>query len=142
LVGQCGPNTIPLEVKIGFDVFIGGMIAGAIIGADGPILGSVAFAEDTGVAATATGATGNIEGVVSVGARVEARNLSEQLTLSEARAGAGERIMQGNMRDPRFPADTWGKFQHVHTTPEGESIVIHYWERLVDGLRTGFKFKD
>jgi len=85
---------------------------------------------------------GAIEGAVSQGARTEARTLAEQLSLKEARAGAGERIMQGKINDPKFPADEWAKMQHVHTTPEGQNIVIHYWERTVDALRTGFKFKD
>lgn len=83
-----------------------------------------------------------IEGSVSAGARTEAANLAEQLTLKEAQAGAGERIMQGNIKDTRFPADTWSKMQYVHTTPDDQSIVIHYWQRVTDGFRTGFKFKD
>lgn len=85
---------------------------------------------------------GAIEGAVSQGARTEARTLAEQLSLKEAQAGAGERIMQGKINDPKFPADEWAKMQHLHTTPEGQNIVIHYWERLGDALRTGFKFKD
>lgn len=81
---------------------------------------------------------------VSAGAavRTEARNLSEKLTMDEARAGAGERIMQGKINDTAFPEDTWAKMQHVHETPSGASIVIHYWERIVDSFRTGFKYKD
>jgi len=90
----------------------------------------------------ATGGTEVIEGAVSAGARTEAQNLAEQLTLKEAQSGAGRQIMQGSIKDPKFPADTWAKMQHTHTTPEGQNIVIHYWQRLVDGLRTGFKFKD
>ncbi|MFH0727105.1 MAG: RHS repeat-associated core domain-containing protein [Pseudomonadota bacterium] len=88
------------------------------------------------------GTTEIIEGAVSAGVRTEARNLAEQLTLKEAQAGAGQRIMQGGIKDPRFPADTWAKMQHVHKTPEGQNTVIHYWQRLKDGFSTGFKFKD
>ena len=79
---------------------------------------------------------------VSSGARTEARNLAEQLTLKEAQAGAGQQIMKGGIKDPRFPADTWAKMQHVHKTSEGQNIVIHYWKRLKDGFNSGFKFKD
>ncbi len=93
------------------------------------------------------GLTGAVEGTacrgaISAGVRTEARNLTEQLTLKEAQAGAGNRIMQGQIKDPRFPEDTWAKMQHVHEAPEGESIVIHYWQQLKEGFRTGFKFKD
>ncbi|WP_445369953.1 RHS repeat-associated core domain-containing protein (plasmid) [Methylomonas sp. BW4-1] len=83
-----------------------------------------------------------VSGLVSPGVRTEAQNLAEQLTLKEAHAGSGERIMQGKINDPLFPEDEWAKMQHVHTTPEGENIVIHYWERIEDAFRTGFKFKN
>jgi len=74
--------------------------------------------------------------------RTEAKNLAEQLTVQEAQAGAGRRIMQGQINDPRYPANQWAKMQHMHQTPTGHNIVIHYWERLKDSFRTGFKFKD
>ncbi len=79
---------------------------------------------------------------LAAGARTEAHNLAEQLTLDEAKAGAGARIMQGKIGDARYPEEAWAKMQHVHQTPTGQNIVIHYWERLVDGVRSGFKFKD
>ena len=85
--------------------------------------------------------SGAVKGAVSAGARTEAANLAEQLALKEAGAGAGERIMPGAIKDPRFPADIWAKMQHMHETPGGGNIVIHYWQRLADGFRTGFKFK-
>ncbi len=88
------------------------------------------------------GTTEIVKGAVSKGARIEARNLAEQLTLNEAKAGAGKRIMQGKIKDPNFPADTWKKMQHVHNTSEGQNITIHYWQRIKDGFATGFKFKD
>src|SRR5262249_46646015 len=80
-------------------------------------------------------------GICRAVARTEAANLAEQLTLKEAEAGAGKRIMQGRIKDVLFPEADWAKMQHVHMTPEGQNIVIHYWERLRDGFRTGFKFK-
>jgi RHS repeat-associated protein len=74
-------------------------------------------------------------------ARTEAGNLAEQLALKEAEAGAGTRIMQGKINDRLYPGDIWAKMQHIHTTPEGTNIVIHYWQNLLNGIRTGFKFK-
>ena len=57
-------------------------------------------------------------------------------------AGAGERIMKGLIKDPAYPEEIWAKMQHVHEALDGESkIVIHYWENLETGLRTGFKIK-
>lgn len=79
---------------------------------------------------------------VTQAVRSEASNLSEQLTMEEAKAGAGSRIMQGKINDSRYPEDIWAKIQHTHTTPEGTNIVVHYWQNLVSGIRTGFKFKN
>jgi RHS repeat-associated protein len=70
-----------------------------------------------------------------------ASDLSEQLALEEAQAGAGTRIMEGEIGDPDYPEDVWAKMQHVHENPGGSNIVIHYWENLESGLREGFKFK-
>jgi RHS repeat-associated protein len=69
--------------------------------------------------------------------RTEARNLAEQLALKEAKAGAGNRIMQGAIKDSKFPEDVWAKMQHTHG-----NTTIHYWKNLKTGERTGFKFKD
>jgi RHS repeat-associated protein len=70
-----------------------------------------------------------------------ATDLSEQLTLEEAQAGAGRRIMEGRINDPKYPEDAWAKMQHVHQNPSGTKTVIHYWEHLPTGLREGFKRK-
>jgi RHS repeat-associated protein len=69
--------------------------------------------------------------------RTEARNLAEQIALKEAEAGAGNRIMEGLIKDPQFPENIWAKMQHVH----GDT-TIHYWQNLQTGERIGFKFKD
>jgi RHS repeat-associated protein len=74
-------------------------------------------------------------------AEVGANDLSEQLALEEAQAGAGTRIMEGQIGDPDYPEDLWAKMQHVHENPDGSNTVIHYWENLETGLREGFKFK-
>jgi hypothetical protein len=70
-----------------------------------------------------------------------ATSLSEQLTLEEAEAGAGARIMEGKINDPEYPENVWAKMHHEHVNPSGSKIVVHYWENLVTGVRGGFKFK-
>jgi hypothetical protein len=91
---------------------------------------------------------------LSAGVRTQAGNLAEQLVLREAQAGAGTRILQGAIKDPRFPEAVWAKMQHVHKTPigvsitdkgvaawsYGQTIAIHYWQNLQTGARIGFKF--
>lgn len=69
------------------------------------------------------------------------RNLEEQITLEEAEAGAGDRIMKDDIKDPHYPKDKWKKVEHIHKGPKG-NIEIHYWEDLVTGARHGFKFKN
>jgi RHS repeat-associated protein len=64
-----------------------------------------------------------------VGAEVAeegASNLGEQLTLEEAEAGAGERIMEGRINDPAYPEDEWAKMSHVHEYPDGSKTEIHF----------------
>ncbi|MDQ6772223.1 MAG: hypothetical protein M3024_04425 [Candidatus Dormibacteraeota bacterium] len=73
-------------------------------------------------------------------ARTEAQVLAEKLSLDEARAGAGRRIMQGRINDSQYPEDVWAKMQHVHQHLDGTRTVIHYWENLLTGVRKGFKF--
>lgn len=73
--------------------------------------------------------------------RRSAENLAEQLAMEEAKGGAGTRIMQGKINDPRYPKDVWAKMQHVHEHPGGAKTVIHYWENQQTGSREGFKFK-
>ena len=73
----------------------------------------------------------------SNGVRTAAANLAEQLSLKEAQSGAGERIMEGLIKDPKFPEDIWAKMQHVHG-----DMNIHYWKNLQTGESSGFKFKN
>jgi hypothetical protein len=73
--------------------------------------------------------------------RTEARNLTEQLTLKEAEAGAGRRIMEGRIKDPAFSEDVWAKMSHTHEASGGSVTEIHYWLNLITGERQGFKFK-
>jgi len=73
--------------------------------------------------------------------RSQPANLAEKFTLDEAMGGAGRRIMQGRIKDPRYPENVWAKMEHVHNHPGGGRTVIHYWENLRTGAREGFKFK-
>ena len=72
--------------------------------------------------------------------RTEERNLAEQLTMAEARSGAGREIMAGRIRDARYPASLWSKMSHTHLNPDGSVIEIHYWLNRETGATEGFKF--
>lgn len=74
--------------------------------------------------------------------RTEPRDLGEKLTLDEAKAGAGKRIMEGQINDPNYPEDKWAKKQHTRKNQDGTSTTIHYWEDLTTGVKEGFKFKN
>jgi hypothetical protein len=69
-----------------------------------------------------------------------ATDLGEQLTLEEAAAGAGSRIVEGEINDPTTQR-TWAKMHHEHVNPDGTKAIVHYWENLGTGLRKGFKLK-
>jgi RHS repeat-associated protein len=75
-------------------------------------------------------------------ARTESRSLAEQLTMAEAKGGAGSEIMAGKVKDARYPAESWAKMQHTHQHADGSQSVIHYWKDRVSGAMEGFKFKD
>ncbi|HVC78162.1 MAG TPA: RHS repeat-associated core domain-containing protein [Candidatus Micrarchaeaceae archaeon] len=77
-----------------------------------------------------------------LGVRFTARNLAEKLALKEAMGGAGRRIMQGRIKDLRYPGWLYAKMSHIHVHPGGVTTEIHYWQNLVTGRRFGFKFKD
>ncbi|HEX8172203.1 MAG TPA: RHS repeat-associated core domain-containing protein [Thermoanaerobaculia bacterium] len=97
--------------------------------------------QDTPYFIFAGGIIGLARGLARAAVRTEATNLAEQLTLEEAKAGAGRRIMEGRIDDLRYPEQIWAKMEHVHVNPEGVKIVIHYWKNLVTGVMEGFKFK-
>lgn len=73
--------------------------------------------------------------------RTEPTSLGEKLALEEAMEGAGERIMEGKINDPRYPETEWAKKSHVRRLPDGNQVEIHYWENILTGQRHGFKFK-
>lgn len=72
--------------------------------------------------------------------RTYPNNLEEQLTLEEARNGQGREIMKGQTNDPEWYG--WQKMQHIHKTPTGDNITIHFWKNPITGEVTGFKFKE
>jgi LysM repeat protein len=73
------------------------------------------------------------------------RTLAEQLTLQEARAGAGEVIMRDLADEPRlvdnYGPGEWVKKQHVHRKPDGDKINIHWFHNESTGQDVEFKFK-
>ena len=76
--------------------------------------------------------------------RTEPKDLSEQLALDEAKAGAGDEMekLKDKIKDPRYPKEYWAKKQHIHEKPDGTNINVHYWEHRLTGQRHGFKFKN
>ena len=78
-------------------------------------------------------------------AREEPKNLEEQLALEEAKGKSQDvedEIMQGKIKDPRYPESEWKKVDHVHAKPDGTNIDIHYWEHRFTGEKREFKFKN
>jgi hypothetical protein len=59
--------------------------------------------------------------------------------MDEAKGGAGERIMQGKIKDPRYPEHLWAKMQHVHEGLDGSKVTVHYWQNLDTKASHGFK---
>jgi RHS repeat-associated protein len=75
--------------------------------------------------------------------RTDPQNLCEKLTMDEAKGGAGKRIMQGKINDPRYPEDKFAKMEWTHYDCNGKKVAtIHYWKNLETGELSGFKFKD
>jgi RHS repeat-associated protein len=72
--------------------------------------------------------------------KTSARKLAEKLTIAEARTRA-KRIMKGKLKDPHFPEIRWSKMQHIHRSPDGTNIVVHYFLDRWTGKTKGFKFK-
>ncbi|GAC1431733.1 MAG: hypothetical protein NVSMB62_28750 [Acidobacteriaceae bacterium] len=114
----------------------------------GVFTGPLAPFVEGGLVAAETGliAWNVYEAMPMAGERTEPADLTEDLTLQEAQAGAGCRIMKGKIRDPKYPEDRWAKMEHIHksinkATNETREVVVHYWRDLVTGLRHGFKFK-
>jgi len=81
-------------------------------------------------------------GLLRAAVRVEARNLTEQLAMAEARGGVGTEIMFGKIKDSRYPSDQWAKMSYTRKTAGGETIEIHYWRNRDTGAMEGFKYKN
>jgi hypothetical protein len=78
------------------------------------------------------------------GARTEPKDLQEQLTLEEAKGGAGEPIMQGRLKDPKYNSKTGthDKMGHNHDHGDGTSTEVHYDRNRKTGEGSGYKIKD
>ena len=72
--------------------------------------------------------------------RTRARNLSEKLTMDEARGGAGVEIMAGRIKDPRYPTERWAKMSHTHRHTSESQTEVHYWKNRETGATEGYKF--
>jgi RHS repeat-associated protein len=96
-----------------------------------------------GVLAGGLGALPSMGGGAGAGSMVgrPAANLAEQLTMQEAQAGAGSIIMRGPFGDPKYQGCGWVKMQHIHKTPCGNTINVHYMKNLKTGATDKFKFK-
>lgn len=89
-----------------------------------------------------TAEVGGEVGGAKAAVRTEPANLSEQLTMEEAKSGAGEEIMKGKIKDPKYPADKWAKMSHTHENPDGSIVEVHYWKNRSTGATEGYKFKN
>jgi len=77
-------------------------------------------------------------------ADAEPGDLCEQLALAEAKAGAGEVIMNNLADEPRLVAHygkgPWVKKQHTHNCFDGRKLVIHYFHNPRTGQNVELKF--
>ncbi len=112
----------------------------AVKGGEAAAAGIAELADEASVAAEDTQAL--IEDGTLV--RTEPQNLSEQLTMEEAKNNPGQEIMQGQIRGPAYPGANWAKMQYVHRPLDSSAanITTHYWENRLTGEKEGFKFKD
>lgn len=69
-------------------------------------------------------------------------DLAEDLALAEAHGSTtADRIMEGKIKDSRYPEDVWGKFEHIHRARDGSTIAVHFWRNLQTGEEHGHKIK-
>ncbi|MBA4163082.1 MAG: hypothetical protein C0510_00395 [Erythrobacter sp.] len=67
-------------------------------------------------------------------------SLAEQLAIESARGNSrARRIMEGQINDPRYPEDVWGKYQYVHHRLFSGNITVHFWRNLQTGSEHGYK---
>ena len=86
--------------------------------------------------------TGTIDHASIHTGRHIAENLTEQLVMAEAKAGAGVlAVAADKIGDPRFAGGNWAKFHHSHELPGGGTSVVHYMKNLFNGQMVDFKFK-
>jgi RHS repeat-associated protein len=77
------------------------------------------------------------------GSRTEPRDLEEQLTLEEAKAGAGEPY-KGKLGDPKYDPETGteDKRTHHHEHGDGTSTEVHWDVNRETGESSNYKIKD
>jgi hypothetical protein len=68
-------------------------------------------------------------------------NLAEELTMEDALAGGGNKIMDGPFGDPAYRVSGWEKWQVVNRLSDGTNIVVHYMKNTITGAAEQFKFK-
>ena len=78
------------------------------------------------------------------GARTEPKDLEEQLSLEEAKSGAGDKIMEGKLKDPKYHPETGDtdKIGHTHDHGDGTKTEVHYDRNRQTGEGSGYKIKD
>lgn len=77
------------------------------------------------------------------GSRSEPKDLQEQLTLEEAKGGAGEK-WDGKLQDPKYDSETGShdKIRYNHDHGDGTSTEVHYDRNRTTGEGSGYKIKD
>ena len=109
------------------------------------------FHESVGLALMASGCAQAMSNAKDVSVwknkewRTEPQDLSEQLTLEDAKAGGGKEIDPKKLpiKDSRYPKEDGAKKVVAHERPdENSNIEIHYWENRHTGEGHGFKFKN
>jgi RHS repeat-associated protein len=80
--------------------------------------------------------------VARVAKHLDSLTPQQMQALREAMEGAGERIMEGKIKDlARLPETEWAKIRHVLRDGKTPVAVVHYWRSLATGIGEFFKFK-
>ena len=111
--------------------------------AKGRILGKgTLLTIEAGVTASASKAASKfVKGKPKAPIKTNPSNLKEQLTLEEAKAGAGKPTKKMTVKDPKY-TDTHVKVEHIHKNPGGSRVNVHYWKEKATGILSRFKFKE
>ncbi|MBB4038360.1 uncharacterized protein RhaS with RHS repeats [Dysgonomonas hofstadii] len=140
-----GSNAINIDGTPASGVDIGFAAVGAVIPVvSGSLLKGIvkSIGKALGIVSDAKKAEKVVDGAQS-GARTQPRNLQEQLTLEEAKSGAGVDY-SGRLGDPKYKENggDFVKKQHNHNHGDGTSTEVHYDVNTKTGEASGFKIKD